>query len=100
VAVDLLTVGNNKYKIVKGVIPKDKTFKKWLSSGKYRLDESLEIEKRCFTCREYFPADTEFFYLSNTADRLDANCVVCYEEKRRSRKGLGSSRGYKSRMHF
>lgn len=32
-----------------------------LASGKYQYDDDGQLEKRCSCCREYWPADSEFF---------------------------------------
>lgn len=51
-------------------------------NGRYRLDEDGELEKRCTTCREYWPADTEFFYSTGGGDRLQCYCKACYYDRR------------------
>jgi hypothetical protein len=53
-----------------------------LASGRYRYDEDGELEKRCSICREYWPADTEFFYQSTSTDGLHTYCKACYYEHR------------------
>ncbi|MFA5824781.1 MAG: hypothetical protein WC825_02280 [Gallionellaceae bacterium] len=50
--------------------------------GTYRLGEDGELEKRCTKCREYWPADSEFFYAASTGDGLNDCCKACYIENR------------------
>jgi|EP01034_Spumella_vulgaris_P030796 hypothetical protein len=39
-------------------------------------------EKRCITCGEYWPADSEFFEAAKkTRDRLSQRCIACIVEK-------------------
>ncbi len=55
--------------------------------GLYRLDEDGELEKRCPKCKEYHPADSEFFYATKSEpDGLAAWCKACYLEWLESRK--------------
>ena len=40
-------------------------------------------EKQCGACREFWPADAEFFYLNKfTADGLQYRCKACCSENR------------------
>lgn len=56
---------------------------KRLRSGKCRFDEFGTLEKQCSRCKEYWPADTEFFYAtSSTGDGLHNWCMACYIENR------------------
>lgn len=57
------------------------------AGGKPRLIQTdLGVEKYCKGCDEYFPADTEFFFLAkinkNGAPRLESICKACRIEKR------------------
>lgn len=55
---------------------------KRLKSGAYR-DGDDGLEKRCCKCREYWPADSEFFYSAKgRADDLRDDCKACYIENR------------------
>lgn len=55
-----------------------------LTNGGYRFDELGELEKRCAACREYWPADNEFFHTGpGYDDRLHCYCKACYIERRR-----------------
>lgn len=57
---------------------------KRLRSGVYRHDEHGDLEKRCSHCREYWPADSEFFYAGVAYDDgLHCQCKACYIERRR-----------------
>lgn len=57
--------------------------KKRLKSGVCRMDEFGNLEKRCARCKEYWPADTEFFYATrSTQDGLHNWCRACYVENR------------------
>lgn len=51
-----------------------------LRNGRYRYDNGTqELEKRCSKCREYWPADTEFFYAwSRDRDGLAHACKACF----------------------
>jgi hypothetical protein len=53
---------------------------KGLASGKYRYEDG-ELHKRCGRCRDYWPADTEFFYSAKgtrNKDGLNDWCKACY----------------------
>jgi hypothetical protein len=42
----------------------------------------LGMEKRCLTCGEYWPADTEFFdACRSSGDGLSLRCLACIKEK-------------------
>jgi hypothetical protein len=54
-----------------------------------RLNNGIAIfteagrEKRCSKCKEYWPADTEFFYpAKRELDGLNPWCKACYRENR------------------
>lgn len=49
-----------------------------VKTGKFKRTE-LGLEKRCTTCREYWPADSTFFGIKD--GRLDPNCRACLAEK-------------------
>lgn len=53
-----------------------------IKSGKMRIDATGCIEKRCAKCRDYWPADLEFFYSATTVDGLNEWCKACYIEHR------------------
>ena len=56
---------------------------KRLKSGVCRVDEFGSLEKRCSQCKEYWPADTDFFYSTrSTKDGLNNWCRACYVENR------------------
>lgn len=56
---------------------------KRLLGGYFRFDEMGALEKRCAKCREYWPADDEFFFSGvGYIDRLHCYCKACYIEKR------------------
>lgn len=52
----------------------------WFKTGHYRLDEDGNPEKRCSKCREYMPADSEFFYRGKNDDGLYRWCRFCCNE--------------------
>lgn len=57
-------------------------FSKRIRSGVYRMDGE-QLHKRCSRCRDYWPADTEFFYAAiSEADGLYAWCKACYQQWR------------------
>ena len=52
-----------------------------LADGVYRLNDELDLEKRCPRCREYWPADSEFFYRNGSeGDGLYRWCKACFRE--------------------
>lgn len=54
--------------------PSEKLKAKRLKSGTYREGDD-GLEKRCSLCREYWPADSEFFYASRAQpDGLNSYC--------------------------
>lgn len=50
-----------------------------------RLNEDGEVERLCTDCKEYWPADREFFY-SGGHGRLQPWCKACYEERRKNKR--------------
>jgi hypothetical protein len=55
---------------------------KRLANGVYQEGEE-GLEKRCGKCRDYWPADTEFFYSARSEkDGLNSWCKACYVENR------------------
>lgn len=51
-----------------------------LASGVFQITD-LGLEKRCSKCREYFPADNEFFYPNGgSPDGLCDWCKACYQQ--------------------
>lgn len=50
--------------------------------GIYRMDDD-GLYKRCSRCKDYWPADSEFFFSSTyESDGLIAWCKACYLENR------------------
>lgn len=48
-----------------------------ISTGRFVFTE-LGLEKRCSTCRDFFPADTEFFFSQTSRpDGLSTYCKAC-----------------------
>jgi hypothetical protein len=47
---------------------------------RYRQTE-IGLEARCSKCRDYWPADSEFFYVSPDG-RLHSWCKACYVQDR------------------
>jgi len=67
------------------VCPPDLMAKR-LASGIYRKADDGTLEKRCSRCREYLPADNEFFYAARcTPDGLYRWCKACYLDWRATR---------------
>lgn len=59
-------------------IPSPDVLAKRLASGVYVFTE-FGLEMRCSKCREYYPADTEFFFSQpNSAGGLHRCCKACY----------------------
>ncbi len=53
-----------------------------LASGRYQYEDG-ELQKRCSACREYWPADSEFFHgCSANPDGLHNYCRACYCDQR------------------
>ena len=53
---------------------------------KERLDEDGELERQCFKCEDWWPADREFFfgYIDKKGKEvLHSWCKACYLEFRR-----------------
>jgi len=49
----------------------------------YRVSEDGELEKRCSICKDYWPADAEFFFSAGkNGDGLSETCKACYLENR------------------
>jgi hypothetical protein len=54
-----------------------------LAMGAYRYDADGDLEKRCSTCGDYWPADNEFFYADRgDPDGTGGTCKACYLERR------------------
>jgi hypothetical protein len=66
---------------------------KRLHNGIYRFDEDGELEKRCSTCREYWPADSDFFYTHHAEpDGLHSLCRDCHLQSRDRSKAKARAR--------
>lgn len=50
---------------------------KRLATGKYQFNEDGELEKRCSTCLEYWPADEEFFHKGKSRSGNDGLHTMC-----------------------
>jgi hypothetical protein len=47
-----------------------------------KADTEIGVEKRCMSCGEYWPADTEFFETKiSSRDGLSARCIACVKAK-------------------
>lgn len=69
--------------LIKSASVPESLMRKRLKSGVFRVDEFGVLEKRCSRCKEYWPADTEFFYATNSnQDGLHNWCHACYVENR------------------
>lgn len=60
-------------------------YAKRLKSGVYQEQED-GLHKRCSKCREYWPADSEFFYTQRADDGLNDWRKACYREWRAPQK--------------
>lgn len=75
--------GGQVYTVRPPVDLDEKTLARWLKRGIYRISEVGEVERQCQHCKEYFPPDSEFFYMNKTApDGLHRWCKACYIECR------------------
>lgn len=62
--------------------PSRSALERRLKDGRYRQSDG-QLEKRCCACKEYWPADTEFFYRHRGgADGLRDYCKACQGEVR------------------
>jgi hypothetical protein len=62
--------------------PPAELLSKRLRNGKYRI-ELDGLYKRCSRCKDYWPADTEFFYKTpSSSDGLFEWCKAYYQEWR------------------
>ena len=62
-------------------IPTARSLRFGFIKGKYQLDADGELEQLCSHCREYWPADTEFY--NRTGDGLFSWCKACCNERER-----------------
>lgn len=65
----------------KKAMPSETMLRKRLVNGVYRQEE-CGLFKRCSRCKEYWPADSEFFYSVKSGDGLNQWCKACYQEWR------------------
>lgn len=49
---------------------------------RYQKDENGNLEKQCYRCQDFWPADTEFFTQQLNVDGLSGLCKACQAEKR------------------
>lgn len=62
--------------------PDDHTLARRIKRGVYAYFDA-ELHKRCVKCKEYWPADTEFFYDSKAHnDGISDTCRACSCEQR------------------
>lgn len=55
----------------------------WQAKPMYRLDSDGALEKRCSKCRDWWPADTEFFPVDRAG--LGSWCRACRYEHRKQK---------------
>ena len=73
-------------------------YQKRLANGVYRI-EAGELEKRCAKCRDYWPADNEFFHSQNRDDGLHPWCKACCSESQAVRTtALAKAKGILSQV--
>lgn len=64
---------------LKAATPSPEVLQRRLKSGIYCYDID-EMQKRCSKCRDYWPADSEFFFADKgSADGLGEWCKDCYK---------------------
>jgi hypothetical protein len=69
--------------LVKPAHMSESLLRKRLKSGKCRVDGDGVLEKYCSRCKEYWPADTEFYFsMGSKGDGLSTWCKACYLEWR------------------
>jgi hypothetical protein len=66
---------------LKSARPSEALLQRRLKNKIYCIEDSL-LFKRCSRCKEYWPADTEFFYSVKDDDGLNQWCKACYQEWR------------------
>lgn len=73
--------------------PSDEMLQKRLKNEIYRIEDD-QLLKRCSRCKDYWPADTEFFYSVKAGDGLNQWCKACYQEWRypNGRKGTETTK--------
>lgn len=49
-----------------------------------RIVTELGYEKKCSTCGDFWPEDTEFFYWNAPQNRYYAECIACYSQRRKN----------------
>lgn len=57
-----------------------KAMQKGIKKGKYQMT-TLGLEKQCSHCKDFWPADSEFFYPAK-GKGLHCYCKACYRYKR------------------
>lgn len=73
----------NAHDLIKPAAPSASLMALRLRKQVYRLSDEGDLEKRCSRCKEYWPADSEFFYSnSGKGDGLSEHCKACYIENR------------------
>lgn len=60
-------------------------------TGIVPTEPELGVQRRCSRCREWWPADPEFFY-HDTPDRLHSWCKACWAEYHRARRPVRPAR--------
>lgn len=55
--------------------------KTFLPGMQIHLDSELGTEKLCLACREYWPADREFFAHAASKDGLSTRCLACIKAR-------------------
>lgn len=71
----------SEYKAIKAAQPSVKILALRLKSGIYKMEPD-GLYKRCARCKDYWPADSEFFYAAQSPDGLNSWCKACYIENR------------------
>lgn len=79
---DHLFVWDDMEVTYKQATPDAATLARRIKRGVYAYFDK-ELHKRCIACKEYWPADTEFFYNSNAhRDGIGDTCRACSCEQR------------------
>ncbi|TCS35830.1 hypothetical protein EDC30_109129 [Paucimonas lemoignei] len=79
--ISTFTAPNGATYEAKSANPTDDVLARRLKKGIYRYEDD-ELYKRCSRCKDYWPADTEFFYQVKGDDGLNQWCKACYQEWR------------------
>ena len=72
---------SNPNRTIYQAVMSPRLFQLRLRKGQMRINEDGDVEKLCFHCGEYWPADSEFFSVARgKPDGLSWHCKACQSE--------------------